>query len=61
MTAVEQFENVILGSGAAGKLTAWDLVGAGRRTAVIERGLIGGTWGPLRNRVQRPSESRTHS
>jgi hypothetical protein len=57
MTAVEQFENVILGSGAAGKLTAW----AGRRTAVIERGLIGGTWGPLRNRVQRPSESRTHS
>jgi len=24
MTAVEQFENVILGSGAAGKLTAWD-------------------------------------
>jgi hypothetical protein len=27
MTAVEQFENVVLGSGAAGKLTAWDLAG----------------------------------
>ncbi len=32
MTAVEQFENAILGSGAAGKLTAWDLAGpAGAR------------------------------
>ena len=30
MTAVEQFENIILGSGAAGKLTARDRPGGGR-------------------------------
>ena len=35
------FENVVLGCGAAGKNLAWDLVLAGRRTAVIERALIG--------------------
>jgi pyruvate/2-oxoglutarate dehydrogenase complex dihydrolipoamide dehydrogenase (E3) component len=43
MSAVEQFENIILGGGASGKLISWDLARAGRRTAVIERGLIGGS------------------
>jgi len=38
----EAFENVVLGGGEAGKYLAWELAGAGQRTAVIERALIGG-------------------
>ena len=42
MSQPEQFEVLILGSGTAGKLTAWHMGGAGRRTAVVERRWIGG-------------------
>jgi pyruvate/2-oxoglutarate dehydrogenase complex dihydrolipoamide dehydrogenase (E3) component len=42
MPQSEPFEVLILGSGAAGKLTAWHLAGSGRRTAVVERKWIGG-------------------
>ena len=58
MTAAEHFENVILGGGAAGKLISWDLAGAGRRTAVIERGLIGGS---CPNIACLPSKNVIHS
>ncbi len=43
MTQPEQFEVLILGSGAGGKLLAWHMAKAGRRTAVVERRWIGGS------------------
>ena len=43
MTAPEEFEELILGSGAGGKLLAWHLAQSGRRTAVVERQWIGGS------------------
>src|SRR2546425_3944182 len=42
MAASERFEVLILGSGAGGKLLAWDMARSGRRTAVVERQWIGG-------------------
>ena len=33
----ERYEILILGSGFGGKLLAWDMAGAGHRTAVVER------------------------
>src|SRR5262245_61599060 len=43
MTQPEQFDALILGSGAGGKLLAWHLARSGRRTAVVERRWIGGS------------------
>lgn len=43
MSEIERFENIIVGGGEAGKYIAWELARAGRRTAVIERALIGGS------------------
>jgi pyruvate/2-oxoglutarate dehydrogenase complex dihydrolipoamide dehydrogenase (E3) component len=43
MAASERFEILILGSGAGGKLLAWDRARSGRRTAVVERQWIGGS------------------
>ncbi len=43
MSQREQFEVLVLGSGTAGKLIAWHMVGAGRRTAVVERRWVGGS------------------
>ncbi len=42
MPTIEKYENLVIGSGAAGKLMAWTMGGAGHRTAVVERGLLGG-------------------
>src|SRR5213083_3046472 len=39
----ERYEILILGSGFGGKLLAWDMAGAGHRTAVVERKWIGGS------------------
>jgi len=39
----EGYDILILGSGAGGKLLAWDMAAAGRRTAVVERRWIGGS------------------
>src|SRR5215472_3012743 len=39
----ERFDILILGSGAGGKLLAWHMARAGRRTAVVERRWIGGS------------------
>src|SRR5271156_3278871 len=39
----EQYDVLILGSGAGGKLLAWHMAGSGRRTAVVERKWIGGS------------------
>lgn len=42
MEQVEQFENLVLGSGQGGKLLAWHLAGLGQSTAVVERWWVGG-------------------
>src|SRR5262245_21930988 len=43
MHHAESFTNVILGSGAGGKLLAWHLASSGQSTAVVERRWIGGS------------------
>src|SRR3981189_2288192 len=43
MSQPEEYDVVVLGSGAAGKLLAWTLASQGRRTAVIERRYVGGS------------------
>jgi pyruvate/2-oxoglutarate dehydrogenase complex dihydrolipoamide dehydrogenase (E3) component len=43
MSQPERYEVLVLGSGAGGKLLAWHLAKAGRRTAVVERKWVGGS------------------
>ncbi len=43
MSQPEHVDVLILGSGGGGKLTAWHMASAGRRTAVVERRWIGGS------------------
>jgi pyruvate/2-oxoglutarate dehydrogenase complex dihydrolipoamide dehydrogenase (E3) component len=43
MPHTESFANLILGSGAGGKLLAWHLAPSGQSTAVVERRWIGGS------------------
>lgn len=42
MSNIEKFENLVIGSGGSGKFVAWTMAGAGHRTAVVERWLLGG-------------------
>jgi pyruvate/2-oxoglutarate dehydrogenase complex dihydrolipoamide dehydrogenase (E3) component len=42
MPKAERFEVLVLGSGTGGKLMAWHMANAGKRTAVVERKWIGG-------------------
>jgi pyruvate/2-oxoglutarate dehydrogenase complex dihydrolipoamide dehydrogenase (E3) component len=58
ITSVEHVENVVLGSGEAGKYIAWELARSGQRVAVIERGLIGGS---CPNIACLPSKNVIHS
>jgi pyruvate/2-oxoglutarate dehydrogenase complex dihydrolipoamide dehydrogenase (E3) component len=53
-----QFEILIIGSGEAGKYLAWTMAKAGRRTALVERGLIGGS---CPNIACLPSKNIIHS
>jgi len=43
MSQATPYEDVVLGSGAGGKLLAWHLARSGRRVAVVERKWIGGS------------------
>jgi pyruvate/2-oxoglutarate dehydrogenase complex dihydrolipoamide dehydrogenase (E3) component len=43
MSEIERFDVLIFGSGTGGKLTAWTSASEGLRTAVVERGLVGGS------------------
>src|SRR5262244_3947731 len=43
MAESERYEILVLGSGAGGKLLAWNMARSGRRTAVVERRWIGGS------------------
>jgi len=40
---VEQFQNLIIGSGVAGKLIAWTLAKQGQKTVCVEGAMIGGS------------------
>jgi len=42
MPPSEKFENLVVGSGVAGRRIAWTVAKAGRRTALVERGALGG-------------------
>src|SRR5271154_3990851 len=43
MADAEKYEILVLGSGEAGKWTAWTLADEGRRTAMVERKWLGGS------------------
>lgn len=43
MPEVERYQNLVLGSGEAGKYIAWTMAKEGQHTAVVERKLIGGS------------------
>jgi pyruvate/2-oxoglutarate dehydrogenase complex dihydrolipoamide dehydrogenase (E3) component len=58
MPETEHYKNLVLGSGEAGKNIAWTLAKAGERTAVVERGLIGGS---CPNIACMPSKNIIHS
>jgi len=58
MSEKQHYEMLIIGSGEAGKYLAWTMAKAGRRTAVVERGLIGGS---CLNVACLPSKNIIHS
>jgi pyruvate/2-oxoglutarate dehydrogenase complex dihydrolipoamide dehydrogenase (E3) component len=58
MPEKERFDFLIIGSGEAGKNLAWSMAKAGRRTAVVERKLIGGS---CPNIACLPSKNVIHS
>src|SRR6202045_5536037 len=39
---VELFQNLVIGSGVAGKLLAWTLAKQGQKTVVVQRAMVGG-------------------
>ena len=41
--AIETYRNLVIGSGEAGKILAWNLARAGQKSAVVERSMIGGS------------------
>jgi pyruvate/2-oxoglutarate dehydrogenase complex dihydrolipoamide dehydrogenase (E3) component len=43
MSTVERYDILVLGSGTGGKLLSWTMAKEGKRTAVVERKLIGGS------------------
>src|SRR5690242_3193540 len=55
---IDEYELLVLGSGAAGKLTSWSLAKQGMKTAVIERKYIGGS---CPNIACLPSKNIIHS
>src|SRR5258705_13472550 len=58
MAHPEEYDVVVLGSGAGGKLLSWTLAAKGQRVAVIERKYVGGA-GP--NIACLPSKNIVHS
>jgi pyruvate/2-oxoglutarate dehydrogenase complex dihydrolipoamide dehydrogenase (E3) component len=58
MVENNHYENLILGGGESGKYLGWTLARSGRRTAVIERRLIGGS---CPNIACLPSKNVIHS
>src|SRR6266516_4483949 len=58
MATTDTYDILVIGSGEAGKYLAWTMAGAGHRTAVIERKLIGGA---CPNIACLPSKNIIHS
>jgi pyruvate/2-oxoglutarate dehydrogenase complex dihydrolipoamide dehydrogenase (E3) component len=58
MSQPEQYDVVILGSGAPGKLLSWSLASQGKKTAVVERRYVGGS---CPNIACLPSKNVIHS
>ncbi len=58
MSHTEQYDAVILGSGAPGKLIAWSLASQGKKAAVVERRYVGGS---CPNIACLPSKNEIHS
>jgi pyruvate/2-oxoglutarate dehydrogenase complex dihydrolipoamide dehydrogenase (E3) component len=40
---IERFQNLVIGSGVAGKILAWTLGKQVQKTVVVERSMIGGS------------------
>src|SRR5262245_8220950 len=40
---VEPFQNLVIGSGVAGKILSWTLAKRGQKTVVVERSMVGGS------------------
>src|SRR5262249_11175839 len=40
---IEPFQNLVIGSGVAGKIIAWTLAKQGQATVVVERAMVGGS------------------
>lgn len=55
---VENYQNLVIGSGAGGKIVAWNLAKKGQKTVVIERAMIGGS---CPNVACLPSKNVVHS
>ena len=47
LISIEHFQNLIIGSGVAGKILAWTLASQGQKTVVIERAEPAGRTRPL--------------
>jgi pyruvate/2-oxoglutarate dehydrogenase complex dihydrolipoamide dehydrogenase (E3) component len=58
MSATEHYDNLVIGSGEAGKYLAWTLSKQGHRTALIERKMVGGS---CPNVACLPSKNIIHS
>ena len=58
MSHPEEYDVVVLGSGAPGKLLSWTLASQGKRVAVIERRYVGGA---CPNIACLPSKNVIHS
>src|SRR5882672_10009724 len=56
--STENVQNLIIGSGVAGKLVGWTLASQGQKTAVIERAMVGGA---CPNVACLPSKNVIHS
>jgi pyruvate/2-oxoglutarate dehydrogenase complex dihydrolipoamide dehydrogenase (E3) component len=41
--AIENYQNLVIGSGVGGKLLGWTLAKRGQKTAVVERSMVGGS------------------
>src|SRR5262245_28716487 len=54
----EHFENLVIGSGVAGKLIGWTLASRGQKTVVVERAMVGGS---CPNVACLPSKNVIHS
>src|SRR5499433_3962445 len=56
--STEHYQNLIIGSGVAGKILAWTLASRGQRTVVVERAMVGGS---CPNVACLPSKNVIHS